>query len=395
MVHSITDKIYYVGVKNPDLKVFDVIMHTKYGTSYNAYVIKGSEKTALVEMVKDGFNKEHMDYVKEIVPLESIDYIVMSHTEPDHSGSLNEYLSINPDATVVATRSAHNFLKEIVNKEFNQQVVTDGDSIDLGGVSLEFIMAPNLHWPDTMFTYVKEEKVLITGDMFGCHFAGKGIFDEDFSAELIDAQKYYFDVIISPFKDFALKAIDKIKDINYDLICPSHGPVLKHQGHEAVARFKDWAEAITPKQNDKKIVIIAYVSAYGYTKELAELAKEELLGLGFDARIYEITSYDAAELKSKIDMADALLVGSPTFNRDALPPVWNLLMHFSAFAQKGMPAAAFGSYGWTGEAVKMLHDRMKSLGMKVNTDGFRSRFKPSLKDKEGMKAFVHEFAKDI
>lgn len=395
MVHSITDKIYYVGVKNPDLKVFDVIMHTKYGTSYNAYVIKGSEKTALVEMVKDGFNKEHMDYVREIVPLESIDYIVMSHTEPDHSGSLEEYLSINPDATVVATRSAHNFLKEIVNKEFNQQVVTDGDSIDLGGVSLEFIMAPNLHWPDTMFTYVKEEKVLITGDMFGCHFAGKGVFDEDFSAELIDAQKYYFDVIISPFKDFALNAIDKIKDINYDLICPSHGPVLKYQGHEAVARFKDWAEAITPKQGGKKVVIIAYVSAYGYTKELAELAKEELLSLDFDARIYEITSYDAAELKSKIDMADALLVGSPTFNRDALPPVWNLLMHFSAFAQKGMPAAAFGSYGWTGEAVKMLQDRMKSLGMKVNTDGFRSRFKPSLKDREGMKTFVHEFAKDI
>ena len=196
MVHNITDKIYYVGVKNPDLKIFDVIMHTKYGTSYNAYVVKGSEKTALVEMVKDGYNKEHMDYVKEIVALESIDYIVMSHTEPDHSGSLEEYLSINPNATVVATHSACNFLKAIVNKEFKHQVVKEGDTIDLGGVSLEFIMAPNLHWPDTMFTYVKEEKALITGDMFGCHFAGKDIYDEDFSPELIDAQKYYFDVII-------------------------------------------------------------------------------------------------------------------------------------------------------------------------------------------------------
>lgn len=395
MIQNVTDNIYYVGVKNPDLKVFDIIMHTKYGTTYNAYVVKGNDKVALVEMVKDGFNKEHMEKVAEIVPLESIDYIVMSHTEPDHSGSLEEFLSINPDVTVVATRSAHNFLAEIVNKEFNGKVVNEGDTIDLGGVSLEFIMAPNLHWPDTMFTYVKEEKAIITGDMFGCHYAGKGVFDEDFSPELVDAQKYYFDVIISPFKDFALKAIDKIKDLDFDVICPSHGPVLAHQGHEAIARFKKWSEEITPKKGDKKIVIIAYVSAYGYTKKLAELAKDELSSLGFDARIYEITSYETSELKSKIDMADALLVGSPTFNRDALPPVWNLLIHLSAFSQKKMPAAAFGSYGWTGEAVKMLQERMKSLGMKVPTDGFKSRFNPSEKDIEGMKSFVQEFAKEI
>jgi len=395
MIQSITDKIYYVGVKNPDLKVFDVIMRTKYGTTYNAYVIKGNDKVALVEMVKNGFNKEHMDYVAEIVPLDSIDYIVMSHTEPDHSGSLEEYLSINPNATVVASRPALNFLKEIVNKDFKQQVAEDGDTIDLGGISLEFIMAPYLHWPDTMFTYVKEEKALITGDMFGCHFTCRDVFDVDFSPELLDAQKYYFDVIISPFKDYALQAIEKIKDLDFKVICPSHGPVLLHQPHETIARFKEWSEAIMPEENEKKIVIIAYVSAYGYTKELAELAKTELLNLGFDARIYEITSYEASELKSKIDKADAVLIGSPTFNRDALPPVWNLLTHFSAFAQKKMPAAAFGSYGWTGEAVKMLQERMKSLGMKIPTDGFRSRFKPSEKDREGMKAFINEFSKEI
>ncbi len=395
MIQGITDNIFYVGVKNPDLKVFDIIMRTKYGTSYNAYVIKGNDKVAIVEMVKNGFNQEHREKIAEIVPLDSVDYIVMSHTEPDHSGSLEEFLSINPKATVVATRSAHNFLAEIVNKEFNQMVVTDGDSIDLGGITLEFIMAPNLHWPDTMFTFVKEEKAIITGDMFGCHFAGKDVFDENFSPELVDAQKYYFDVIISPFKDFALKAIEKIKDLDFNVICPSHGPVLVHQGREAIARFKSWAEEITPQKHDKKIVIIVYVSAYGYTKELAELAKEQLLDLGFDARIYEITSYKPAELKEKIDQADALLVGSPTFNRDALEPVWGLLTHLSAFSQRNMPAAAFGSYGWTGEAVKMLQDRMKSLGMKVSTDGFRSRFKPSDNDKANMKDFINDFAKDI
>jgi len=395
MIQNVTDNIFYVGVKNPDLKVFDIIMHTKYGTSYNAYVIKGNDKVAIVEMVKNGFNQEHRDKIAEIVPLDSIDYIVMSHTEPDHSGSLEEFLSINPKATVVATRSAHNFLAEIVNKEFNQMVVTDGDSIDLGGITLEFIMAPNLHWPDTMFTYIKEEKALITGDMFGCHFAGKDVFDENFSPELVDAQKYYFDVIISPFKDFALAAIDRIKSLDFNVICPSHGPVLLHQGHEAIARFKNWAEEIMPQKHDTKIVVIAYVSAYGYTKELAELAKDELINLGLDARIYEITSYKVSELKAKIDQADALLVGSPTFNRDALEPVWNLLINLSAFSQKKMPAAAFGSYGWTGEAVKMLQERMKSLGMDVSTDGFRCRFKPSETDRENMKTFIKEFAKEI
>ncbi len=395
MIQKVTDRVSYVGVKNPELRVFDVIMHTKYGTSYNAYVIKGDDKVALVEVVKEQYTDQYLDMVREIVDLSEVDYIVLDHTEPDHSGALEHVVRLAPQAKVVGTRAAINFLPEITNLDLDTMVVKDGDKLDLGGVTLEFIMAPYLHWPDTMFTYIPEERMLISGDMFGCHYAPEGIFDEDFNEDLIDAQKYYFDVIISPFKDYAMKAIKRVESMDVSIIGPSHGPVLVHQPKDAVARFKDWASDIL-KTNDPKRVVIAYVSAYGYTKELADVAAKAVEDAGLHVELCEITDTGLKELVPKIDAADALMVGSPTFNRDALPPVWELLTYLSAFKNKGKPATAFGSYGWSGEAPKMLMTRMKSLGMKLPIEeGFKTRFKPSEQAKVDMAAYAKEFAEAV
>lgn len=327
-------------------------------------------------MVKEPYALEHRQDIAKLVKLDQIDYIVMSHTEPDHSGSLAEFLDAAPNATVVASRAAHNFLPEITNRPYKSMVVNDGDQIDLGGVTLEFIMAPFLHWPDTMFTYVREAKTLISGDMFGCHYCPEGVFDEQACPELIEAQKFYFDVIISPFKDYALKAIDKISGLKIEAICPSHGPVLLNKPMDTVKRFSEWSQDILVK-NDPKKVVITYVSAYGYTRTLAERARSLVREAGLSVELYETTSYNVEELKAKIDAADALLIGCPTFNRDALPPVWELLISLSAFRQRNMPASAFGSFGWSGEAVPMILERMRSLGMKVQDEGFKTRFKPS------------------
>ncbi len=301
--------------------------------------------------VKEKYTKEYLDKLSQIVPLDKIDYIVMSHTEPDHSGSVEELLKHAPNASIVATRAAQNFLAEITNTTYNGITVKEGDTLDLGGITLEFIMAPFLHWPDTMFTYIKEEKALVTGDMFGCHFASKDILDDTLTSDFLDAQRYYFDVIISPFKDHSLNAIKKIENLDYDIICPSHGPVLLNNAKDTVERFREWSQDILDV-NEQKRVIIAYVSAYGYTKELAEIAHETLQKNDIDSRMFEITQYSDAELMEEINKADGVLLGSPTFNRDALAPVWNLLTNFSAYKQKGLNAAAFGSYGWSGEAVK-------------------------------------------
>jgi len=375
---EIAEKIYWVGSVNPDLRVFDVIMETEWGTSYNAYLVRGAQKTALIETVKDRFTDDCLEKIRAVMDPADIDYIIANHTEPDHSGAVRALLAHMPNATVVASRAGIDFLKEIVNEPFASMTVKTGDSLDLGGRTLSFISAPFLHWPDSMFTWVPEEKVLFSGDVFGCHYAmptGK-LFDDESDRDLAKAQKYYFDVIMSPFTPYMRAALDRIADFDIDLICPSHGPVLRFTIQEIMQKYQHWSEAAPP--NDPPRVFIGYVSAYGNTRTLAECIAEGMEETG----AFEIVSKDVSEMKtgevlSEIEMADAVAIGSPTFNRDALAPVWNVLASVEVFPNKGKPAAAFGSYGWSGEAAGMVADRLRGLQMKVMEERLRIRLIPS------------------
>ena len=267
----LSEGLTYCGVLDPGLSVFDIVMKTQYGTTYNAYIVKGTEKTALIETAKLKFLDEYMRSVTGLVDVPNIDYIVVSHTEPDHAGSIEHLLSLNPNIQIVGTSTAITFLKHIVNRDFQSIPVKDGDTLTLGGKTLMFMPLPNLHWPDTMFTYLAEDKALITCDAFGAHYSHPELLRSTVTDEVkyLDALKYYFDGIIGPFKrPYMTAALKRIKDLDIRLILTGHGPVLDSHVKETIDLYTKWCEPDSPFTN--KAVVIPYVSAYGYTRQLAE-----------------------------------------------------------------------------------------------------------------------------
>jgi flavorubredoxin len=261
---DIAKDVKWIGVLDNDIRTFDIVMHTGYGTTYNSYFID-AEKKAIVEASKEKFSKVHLEKLKSVVAPADIQYIILDHTEPDHSGNMGELLDLIPSAIVVGSGNAIRYLSDIINKPFNSRVVRDGDTLDLGNKTLRFISAPNLHWPDTMFTYLEEDKILFTCDVFGAHFCSYEMFN-DFSKEYLESFKYYFDIILKPFSRFMLKAIEKIRPLEIDIICPGHGSVHNKRWLEIVDLTEKFAREYVTLTSAKEIknVLITYVSAYGY-----------------------------------------------------------------------------------------------------------------------------------
>ena len=383
---KLKDGLYWNGVLDPDLRVFDIIMHTEFGTTYNSYVLKGSEKTALFETAKMKFWDDYKATLDELGVWGNIDYIVMNHTEPDHAGSISKILDLNPRASVVGTGTAISFLREITNRDFSALIVKDGETLSLGDRTLRFMLLPNLHWPDTMYTYVEEDKVLFTCDSFGSHYSHEGILRSTVTDEegYMRATKYYFDNIIGPFKNpFMVNALDRIKDLDIDMICTGHGPVLDAKIPELMEIYREWCGADAPDPRNtkaKKLVVIPYVSAYGYTSEMAEKIAEGIIDSGknkdIEVRMYDMVTADAAHVQAELAVADGVLFGTPTIVGEALAPIWQLTLGMFPPTHKGKLASAFGSYGWSGEGVPHIIERLKQLNMRV-LDGFRIRFKPS------------------
>lgn len=390
-VLKVKEGIYSVGVLNPSLRVFDIIMKTEYGTTYNAYLVQGTEKTALIETVHAKYFEEYYENILSVGGIDKIDYLIMNHTEPDHSGSIAALLQKNPNIEIVATNAGIKYAKSIANSDFASRVVKDGDSIDLGGKTLQFTVAPFLHWPDSMFTYLPEDKVLFSCDMFGCHYCEPRMLDlhivEQEAYE--DALLYYYTAIFSPFKPHVLSGMDKIKDLPVDYICTSHGPILTQHSIQVVwDKYKEWS---TPRQKPNKQVAILYVSAYGFTRSLAQRAEVLAKQAGFDTVLYDIIKVPQQDAAAAANECDALMLGSPTINRDALKPVWDVISSIDAINCQKKPAAVFGSYGWSGEAVGMLKDRLNALRFQVFGEGCRINFKPSDTDMEAFETYVNGF----
>jgi flavorubredoxin len=362
---EITKGVYWVGALSPDARA-EVIMSTQWGTSYNSYLIKGSDKVAVVDTVKDGFSDEHIEKIAGACDVSSIDYIICNHTEPDHTGGLLKLLKIAPNAVVVCTKPASVFLGNIINDKFECKTVEDGDSLELGGKTLKFISAPFLNWPDSMFTYITEDAVLLTGDMFGISICAENVFDDltPLSAEMAESQKTYFDVMMGPFKAHVLDAVKKTRALHIDVIGPAHGPILRKDPWAAVDRYEQWASDVLTV-NDPKKVYIGYVSCYGFTRQLAERMALVVGDAGYDVELEDVSAVDAAQCADKIHAADAFAIGSPTINRDAIKPVWDVLTSLSVIIVQGKTAAVFGSFGWSGESIKYMSERLRALGADV------------------------------
>ncbi len=392
-VVSLKNGIDSVGVLNPTMRVFDIIMKTEYGTSYNAYLVRGTQKSALVETVHDDYFEDYLTNIESIMPVTQIDYIILNHTEPDHSGSLAKLLAKNPNITVVGTMAALKYLDNICNVPFQKMQVKNGDVLDLGGKSITFYPAPFLHWPDSMFSYVKEDKVLFSCDFLGAHYceprmtdsrlANKKAYEEAFSV--------YYQAIFGPFKSFVLKGLSILENLDIDMVAPSHGPVLMDGIQKAKENYRVWSQDFAADKTSKKIAII-YVSAYGCTAKMAQVAFDELVQNGWEPTLYDATEYPVAELQKAFCQSHAVMLGSPTINQDALKPIWDVLSGVDPITQRGKKCAVFGSYGWSGEAVGMLKNRLTDLKLRVCGDGCRVVFVPNEEELAAMRAYTKEFA---
>jgi flavorubredoxin len=390
---NITDDVKWIGILDYDIKTFDIVMTTEYGTTYNSYLINAGKK-ALIEVAKEKFRDTYLKKLSSLTNPADISYIVLDHTEPDHSGSLKLLLEMAPSATVVGSGNAIRYLEDIVNVPFKSMVVKDGDTIDLGGKTLQFIAAPNLHWPDSIYTYLVEDKVLFTCDSFGAHYCSYEMNDE-LTGEYLDAFKYYFDVILKPFSRFMVKAIDRIRPLEINCICPGHGPILRKNLKSIVDLTEKYAKEYIDKTISaaRRHILITYVSAYGFTGEAAEhiaAGIREISDFGID--IIDIEHINLTELEGKIVMNDAILVGSPTINRNTLLPVYKMFALINPIRDKGKLAGAFGSYGWSGEASKIILEALRNLKLKVFEEGASFKFRPAGSKEEAMKEYGRRFA---
>ena len=376
-VINLAPGIDWVGILDFGIVTFDVVMETKYGTTYNSYVVKGSGKTALIETAKATFFDEYMEKLTSVTDLSAIDYIVLDHTEPDHSGSLERLLKLCPNAEVLASAAALKYLKDIANMDFPSRAVKEGDEVDLGGKTLRFIGASNLHWPDSIYTYVPEEKVLFTCDSFGAHFASpsKRIFDDEVG-DYRDAFDYYFHAILRPFSRFFLRAIEKVEKLDIRLICPGHGPVLRSHWKECVEHSRKMCEEYVALP-EKDRVLVAYVSAYGYTKMLAEKIAEGVGSEGLTVDLCDVEKMGPGEIGAHAEKASGLLFGSPTINQNALPPLYNCFAALTPLRDRGKLAGAFGSYGWSGEAKDVIEANIQAAKLDFVGESCFVKFKPS------------------
>jgi flavorubredoxin len=390
---TVSPSVQWIGVLDHDLVTFDVVMETKHGTTYNSYFINAQKKT-VVETVKEGFWDVYFDKLKKVTDPAEIEYIILNHTEPDHSGCLVHLLKAAPNAKVVGTSNAIRYLKDMIYTDFPYIIVKDGYMLDLGDKTLQFISAPNLHWPDTMYTYLPEEKVLFTCDSFGAHYCHEAIFD-DLVGDFDEDFKYYFDVILKPFSKFMLKAIDRIKTLDIKIIATGHGPVLRADW----LKYVDLTEKYALEHLELPIrhkVFIPFVSAYHKTGLLAQKIAEGIRMAGdIEVEVFDMEKSTIGELDQKVAESAAIIVGSITINQNILLPVYKLFSVINPLRDKGKLAGGFGSYGWSGESRELIKGNLDNLKLKYFGEGVFVKFTPDLEEQQQAVAYGKAFGEAL
>ncbi|EKE38815.1 hypothetical protein ENUP19_0367G0022 [Entamoeba nuttalli] len=382
---KVCENLYWVGALDNDLRVFDIIMSTPYGTSYNSFLLTTSEGNILFETVKENFAQECLSRVTDVIGESGkIDYIVCNHTEPDHSGSLVHILEKFPQATVIATFAALTNIKYIghITKKTKTIDSTKNKQFKLGQYTLNFFIQPFLHWPDTMMTVIPELKVLLPCDVFGAHCADPRVFNDEMTdriKDLDDAYKHYFDCIFGPYTSFVLKGINILEnDIGFPVdelkaICCSHGPVLRTNIKENIERYKKWSQPKVLKDR----VIIAYGSAYGYTEMMAEKIAEGVKSVGVEVIMHNIVTSSVDAILNDFENSKGLLLGTPTLVGEALPPMYIILAHLNPIVHCSRYVQCFGTYGWSCEGVRNLSVRIDQLMVRRPVRPLSFRFKPT------------------
>jgi NADH oxidase (H2O-forming) len=394
----LSERVHWVGAFDPNLRTFDIILKTANGTSYNAYVVRGSDGVAVIDTVKEGFADTFFARLESIADYRDIKAIILNHLEPDHTGALPELMRRAPNAQLYISQKAQSMLKGLLKQdELSFTPVLTGDEVSLGDRSLRFLHTPYLHWPDTQCTYAPEEEILFSGDVFGCHFCDDRLFNDQVG-DFRFSFEYYYAHIMRPFKDYVLRALELIEPLPLKLIAPTHGPILRDRPQRYVQRYRQLSSPalhseISPLQ---KTLLIFYISSYGNTRRMAEAIYQGALQVP-DVRVslYDLEGGEVAPFVDLIEEADGLILGTPTINGDAVKPIWDLLSSLTVVNLKNKLGGVFGSYGWTGEGVRLVEDRLRGLKLRVPVPGLRVKLIPTDVELLECKAFGLELAQEL
>lgn len=391
MAFKVTDKVTWVGKMDWTLQKFHGEEYSTHkGSSYNAFLIQ-DEKTVLIDTVWQPFAREFVYELKKVIDLDKIDYIIANHGEIDHSGALPELMKYIPDTPIYCTANGIKSIKGHYHEDWNFIPVKTGDTLDLGESKLTFIEARMLHWPDTMFTYMSGDNILFSNDGFGQHYAADPLYND-----LVDQDELYHECIkyyaniLTPFSKFVSKKIEEVLSFNLplDIICPSHGVIWRDNPAQIVEKYIEWANDYQENQ-----ITIVYDSMWHGTRRMAEYIGEGIREADGDVRIkiYDVGITDKNDILTEVFKSKAILVGSPTINKGITYAAIGILEMIKGLAFKNKKAAAFGTYGWSGESPAIINEELSKAGFDIISEPLKALWNPDDEALDRCKEYGKDF----
>jgi len=376
---EIAKDIFSVGAV--DWNIRDFHGYSTYpGTTYNAYLIL-DEKVTLIDAVRKEFADDLIDHISQIIDPRKIDHVISNHTEMDHSGGLPRVMHrIGEDKPLYCSKMGFKNLSKHFSQKWNYQAVENGGELSIGKRTLTFLETRMVHWPDSMFTYVKEDKILFSSDGFGQHYAGPERFDDQIGDAIMEEAKKYFANILLLYSPLILKLIDKVIEmgLEIDMICPDHGIIWRKDPAKIINAYREWSE-----QKPKRKAVVVYDTMWHSTEKMAEMIADALGREGVPARPMKLRACHRSDIMTEILDAGAVIVGSPTLNNGLFPTVADFLTYMKGLKPVNKIGAAFGSYGWSGESVKLITQELEGMKFDLVDRGVRAQYVP---DEECLKA---------
>ena len=392
MAKKLTDRVTWVGKVDWELKTFHGDeLSTHRGSSYNSYLIR-DKKNVLIDTSWLPYSREFVNNLKKEIDLDKIDYIVMCHNEIDHSGALVDLMREIPDTPIYCTAKGEAIIRGHYHQDWNFVNVKTGDKLELGDTTLTFIEATMLHWPDTMFCYLSEEEILFSNDGFGQHYATESLYDDQVCmAEVLqEAEKYYAN-IIAPFSPLCNRKVKEVVGMNLPLkmICPSHGIIWRNNPGLIIEKYLQWSDNYQEDQ-----VTIVYDTMWQSTRLMAQAIADGIREQSptTTVKIYNAALNDKNDILTEVFHSRAVLVGSPTINNGYSYAIAGILEMLKGMKLKKKKGAAFGSYGWSGEAAKLITEHLKAAGFETVNEGIRAQWVPDQDALEQSRQFGKEFA---
>jgi len=389
-MRQVKDQVYYLGIRDWEIREFHGHeLSVFHGTTYNSYVIK-DEKTVLVDTAWGPFAEDFLNMLDKEVGIDSIDYIVINHAEPDHSGSLPRIMERKPDIPIICSPKGEEIIKRHYHKDWNFITVKTGDALNIGKIDLVFVEMAMIHWPDSMMTFAKGPNVLLSNDAFGQHYCGASIFEDEVDGcEVWKQALKYYACILTPFSPLIKKKIEEVVKMNLPIeaIAPSHGVIWRKDPFRIVEKYAQWAD-----NYDEGTVTILYDTMYNATRKMADAIAAGLGSMGVLCKLYNSAASDMSEIMTDIFRSKGIIVGSCTVNNGPLRSIAALLSEMKGLRFKNKVGAAFGSYGWSGEAPKIIHEGLEKAGINVVMDPVSSQYQPEAEALDACFRFGQKFA---